>query len=87
MNNYSKHNLYWGEYKPQKDFTGIDEAHWIVRKMTTVTDEGGIFSSSPNDKGETCLILDDEKNNFWPVMSFLDKEEIKDLIESLKKFI
>jgi len=84
---YDKHNLYWGAYKPQKDFVGIKKADWIVERFLGEDDAGGNFSNNPNDKGTICLILEDKENSFWPVMSFLSNEEIRKLIKDLTEFI
>ncbi len=81
---YKKHNLYWGAYVAEDgDYVGLNNSHWIVRKQVG----DGMFTNNPKDDGEICLILEDENKPFWSVMSFLGKDEVKELIETLRQYV
>ena len=81
---YSKHNLYWGAYEEEDgDYIGLNNSHWVVRKHLG----DGAFTDSTIAHGEICLILEDENISFWPVMSFISKDEAKELIKTLKCYV
>lgn len=80
---YSKHNLYWGQYKPDNGSVGLDKCNWVVLRYVGSDEEHGHFTNNPEDKGDICLVLNDEENQFWPVMSFLSKDEAKKLAQEL----
>lgn len=80
MSNYSKHNIYWGAYHSSEDFKELPDAQLIVQYYLGEDDEGGNFSTDiPTNS--ICLILEDA--NFWPVISFLDRDEALNLAQRL----
>ena len=88
---YQKHQIFWGAYKSEReDFVSLPDAQWIIRRHIGMDEEGGHFSHDPSDLGleqsNITLILEDEKNSFWPVMSFLTPEEATELARQLLQF-
>ena len=82
---YGKHNLYWGIYKAdiKENYVELDSLQWIVRRQA----ESNYFADEPKSYGEICLILEDKNKSFWPVMSFLEKDEVKRLIKELQRYV
>ena len=81
---YNKHNIYTKIYDIDKD--GIvkipNTAKWLVASFEGMKDGCGLFN--PTVGGDIiALILNDEENNFFAVMSFLTKEEAVDLAYKL----
>jgi len=81
---YNKHNIYTKIYDIDKD--GVvkipNTAKWLVASFEGMKDGCGLFN--PTVGGDIItLILDDEENNFFAVMSFLTKEEAVDLAYKL----
>lgn len=84
---YKKHQLYLDDYEIKEG--GVIElpngCNWVVRKQIAAGD----FTDEENEKGEICLILNEarsETSGFWPVMSFLTKEEAGELCKDLARF-
>ncbi len=84
---YKKHQLYLDDYKIKEG--GVielpHECNWIVRKHIGTGD----FIDEEMEKGEICLILNEvrgETSGFWPVMSFLTKEEAGELCKELARY-
>lgn len=81
---YKKHNLYWGAYVAEEgDYIGLNNSHWVVRRHLG----GSTFANDPKASGKTCLILEDNDKPFWSVMSFLGKDEVKELIKALTYYV
>ena len=79
---YNKHNLYVEKYRVNEDgiVLGIpNNAHWIALTYVGYRDEYGIFRRWIGDI--VTLILEDNDNNFWPVISFLTNREARELAE------
>jgi len=81
---YNKHNIYTKIYDIDKD--GVvkipNTAKWLVASFEGMKDGCGLFN--PTVSGDIItLILNDEENNFFAVMSFLTKEEAVDLAYEL----
>jgi len=85
---YKKHNLYTAKYKIDENgcVVGIpSNASWIVTVFEGYSNGVGHFTFS---KGEIiALILNDEENQFFPVISFLTKEEAKKLAYDLLNLV
>lgn len=85
---YGKHNIYWGIYTPKEDTVKLpSKAEWKVLKYVGFETGSGIFSNNLEEKGVIALILADEENRFFPVISFLTREEAESLIRQLKKAV
>lgn len=82
---YAKHNIYWGIYETEDESARINEAEWIVMKYRGTIPGFGVFTADLSQPGRIALILNDGKNEFWAVISFLTKDEVKDLIKKLQK--
>jgi len=83
---YKKHNIYTTKYKVVKNkFIVPKSAKWIVLKYLGYSPPYGNFIKEKlKDKEDIlALILDDETNNFWTVISFLTKDEAKELCSQL----
>lgn len=76
---YSKHNLYSGRYKIHESGSIIpsESSYWIVLNHVG----NGIFNQG--ETGKITLILSDSENSFWPVISFLDNDEARELANEL----
>jgi len=77
---YNKHNIYTKIYDIDKD--GVvkipNTAKWLVASFEGMKDGYGLFN--PTVGGDIItLILNDEENNFFAVMSFLTTEEAVDV--------
>lgn len=70
---YTRNQIYTGVYKiPKTGEIRLPGTHWKVRGYAGDCLFGlGVLDSSKS----VVLILDDEKNSFWPVMSFLRRWE------------
>jgi excisionase family DNA binding protein len=80
-NRYEKHHLAIGKYTVIEpgQVSLPDHCTWTVLKHQG----GGKFNGRPDAKGAMCLILGDAVNAFWPIMSFLLREEGLQLSEQL----
>jgi len=84
---YSKHNIFTKIY--EIDRHGVvkipKSAKWIVLNYIGYKDGKGIFKE--DGKGIVALILNDEENQFLPVISFLTREEVVELALQLLKVV
>jgi len=82
---YAKHGLFTGIYQARgKVFDLPDKASWQVLKYVGhQAPSSGVFSNDMNERGEIALVLNDEENNFWPIISFLTQEEARALSTAL----
>jgi len=91
---YGKHQCYLNSYTVHEGGTVElpDSCNWVVMKYVGSAEGFGQFTdfTDVNDQGKICLILKEarsEGDEFWPVMSFLTKDEARDLDNELKKAI
>lgn len=84
---YGKHQLYKGNYPMEGGEVKIPgDAKWVIKKY-----RGDRQFSEPTSPGEVVLILEENYKGdldkvgqgFWPVISFLTKEEVRGLIRQL----
>lgn len=83
---YGKNQLYTGLYKIEKGgkVELPEDCHWKVLKFQG----SSRFCLDPLEEGEIALVLEDDietEKKFWPLISFLTKEEARDLKEELEK--
>ena len=84
---YRKHQIYCGIYDvPENGRVQLEDGcQWVIRKYLGLR-EGygeGEFDDCLEAEGEIALLLDDGDNGFWPVISFLSKEEAISLADDL----
>jgi len=85
---YGRHNLYTAKYKPDKYgcFRVPEDAKWIATVYEGYEHRVGHFN--PFGSGDIiALILNDERNKFFAVISFLTKEEAKRLAYDLLRLV
>jgi len=86
---YGKYNIFTAKYEVDENgvVKGISpKAKWMAMAFEGYADSEGRFTRVP--KGDIIvLVLDDEDNEFWPVISFLTREEAKRLAEELLRFV
>lgn len=86
MSRYEKHNLFVGKYQlPESGFVPLPKARWRIARHTGTDAYGGLFSYDPKDDGE-AILLALEDGMFWPVMSFLSRDEAAALAGELARF-
>ena len=85
---YGKHNIYVKTYElDEHKSVSISDAKWIVCSYEGYKDGVGIFNPHPDGKADiVALILNDEEKQFFPVISFLTREEALKLSIDLLKF-
>ena len=74
---HSKHNVYVGKYKIDDNSVAIitEDSYWRVLMHL----EEGHFVESNTEGGQIALILSEDANSFWPIISFLDDDEAREL--------
>lgn len=87
---YTKHNLFWGIYKNKKGTVNLPEnCKWKIMKLIGSIESGGVYTENLEKDGQLVLVLEDETNHFWSVISFLTVTEAvnlsKQLLEATKK--
>jgi len=86
---YGKHNIFTAKYEVDENgvVKGISpNAKWTAMAFEGYADGEGRFIRVP--KGDIIvLILDDEDNEFLPVISFLTREEARKLANELLRFV
>jgi hypothetical protein len=86
---YEKHNLYTRVYRLDEfgRVVGIPrDAKWMAMAFEGYSNGLGHFN--PEGKGDiVVLILNDEQNSFFPVISFLTKDEARQLAHDLLKIV
>jgi len=83
---YSKHNLYTKAYDADEHgrVTVPNNAKWRAFVYVGYTEHGNFIDSG---SGEViALVLNDDENRFWPVISFLTRDEAIELaVELLRR--
>jgi len=84
---YSKYQLYLNHYAVSGSRVVVlpDNCKWTVMRFLG----NGNFTNNSERKGKICLILSEESEEaegFWPVISFLTREEALNLAAELKDF-
>lgn len=83
---YGKHQFYLDDYPVESGVVKLpDKCNWLVFKHV-----GSVgFTNNPEEKGDICLILNETRSvsgGFWSVMSFLTKDEARELSKALAKY-
>lgn len=82
---YQKHQLYLDDYPIKDKVVNLpDKCNWIVKGHIG----SGDFTDEDDEQGDICLILNEtcsEVRGFWPVMSFLTKDEAVKLSQKLAR--
>lgn len=78
---YQKNNIFTGAYTIDKSKAFYPKARWVVRKRIG----DSFFTADMSEEGSIVLILEDQENDFWSVMSFLNQDDIDNLIDQLTK--
>ena len=86
---YGKHNIYVKIYElDEHRSVSISDAKWIVCSYEGFEKGVGVFNPNPSERADViALILNDEKNRFFPVISFLTREEALRLALDLLKLL